>query len=357
VTGTYVHKQGKIDGTVTTRTTGTGKDAITTFTLTGRWSQAPTYQAPHDAGDFQFVLSKQGWRPYFAGKRRYGSAGAYTDGWDGTRRARLTHDSTGPGDDGLNKDEGIIDPRTGAATKPETPRGQIKDTSGNTNFEKAVAGAIAETRRQWRDFGQALVARYGLPQAQRMICALVRDNPLKDCDPATCSLDPYTPKGVPVSAAGRGAVMTRYRPTDAGPAAPAAAVCTAPAPDWNGTYSDGPHVYTLRASGSSVTGEGKWTLPGHTFAESGSTENFGSCTANGNTTTCPDATGEYHDADKSITYTAQVTLTLSDDGNTLTTSRTLTSTTVTWKPGVAPYESAVHVGATFTDTDTRIGSQ
>jgi hypothetical protein len=131
---------------------------------------------------------------------------------------------------------------------------------------------------------------------------------------------------------------------------------------WPGTYSDGAHVYTIHASGSSLTGHMKWTAPlsdppGGDFAKHGSTENFGSCTANGHSATCPYVTGEYHDPDKRITYTAQVTLTLSEDGKTLTTSRTLTSTKESWTPGVAPYASVVHVGATFTDTDKRIGSQ
>jgi hypothetical protein len=128
---------------------------------------------------------------------------------------------------------------------------------------------------------------------------------------------------------------------------------------WSGTYSDGPggRVYTIRASGSSLTGHMKYTQPGQTFSRQGSTENLGSCTAIGHSARCAHLTGRYHDPDKIITFTAQATLTLSDDGKTLTFSRTLRSATASWTPGVAPYESVVHVGATFTDTDRRIGSQ
>jgi hypothetical protein len=77
---------------------------------------------------------------------------------------------------GLNKDNGIIDPVTGAATLPGTPRGLVKQ-----NFAKAVAAAIAETRRQWRDFRSDLATRYGNDRASLMICALVRDDPVDHC--------------------------------------------------------------------------------------------------------------------------------------------------------------------------------
>ena len=51
---------------------------------------------------------------------------------------------------------GLIDPVTGRATDPTTPRGMVGD-----NFAKAVSGAIAESRRQWQDFRSELTARYG----------------------------------------------------------------------------------------------------------------------------------------------------------------------------------------------------
>jgi len=49
------------------------------------------------------------------------------------------------------------------------------------NFAKAVAGAVAETRRQWRDFRSELTDRYGKERADMMICALTHDDPVNDC--------------------------------------------------------------------------------------------------------------------------------------------------------------------------------
>jgi hypothetical protein len=49
------------------------------------------------------------------------------------------------------------------------------------NFAKAVAGAIAESRRQWRDLRAELTARYGRDRGERMACALTHDDPVTDC--------------------------------------------------------------------------------------------------------------------------------------------------------------------------------
>jgi hypothetical protein len=76
----------------------------------------------------------------------------------------------------LNKDLGLVDPNTGAATNPTTPRGRVKN-----NFAKAVAGAIGETRRQWSDLRAELVARYGATKATLIVCALSHDDPVSDC--------------------------------------------------------------------------------------------------------------------------------------------------------------------------------
>jgi hypothetical protein len=76
----------------------------------------------------------------------------------------------------LNKDLGLIDPNTGSATSPTTPRGTV-----GSNFAKAVAGAIAETRHQWQDLRTALEASYGKKKASLMVCALTHDDPLNDC--------------------------------------------------------------------------------------------------------------------------------------------------------------------------------
>jgi hypothetical protein len=87
----------------------------------------------------------------------------------GECEGRITHA-------GLNKDRGLIDPVTGSATQPTTPRGMVGD-----NFSKAVTGAIAESRRQWQDLRSALRERYGEQKAQTMICSLTHDDPSDQC--------------------------------------------------------------------------------------------------------------------------------------------------------------------------------
>ena len=71
VTGTYTHNKGKITGIV--------KGNI----LTGKWSEAPSYSEPHDAGDVELELSEDG--NSFSGRWRYGSSGAWDGVWTGTR--------------------------------------------------------------------------------------------------------------------------------------------------------------------------------------------------------------------------------------------------------------------------------
>ena len=87
----------------------------------------------------------------------------------GACERRVTHAA-------LNKDNGLVDPGTGSATAPTTLRGKAR-----SNFAKAVAGAIAETRHQWQDFQVALVNGYGTRKASLMACALTRDDPPEDC--------------------------------------------------------------------------------------------------------------------------------------------------------------------------------
>ncbi len=71
VVGTYTHDQGRISGTVSGNT------------LTGTWSEAPSYGPDHDAGDLKFVMSADGIS--FTGEWRYGSSGSWS-GWEGARR-------------------------------------------------------------------------------------------------------------------------------------------------------------------------------------------------------------------------------------------------------------------------------
>jgi hypothetical protein len=81
---------------------------------------------------------------------------------------RITHSC-------LNKDKALIDPASGATSEPLTPRGKI-----GTNAQKAVTGAIAETRRQWADLRAELLATYGAERGKRMISALTQDVPRLD---------------------------------------------------------------------------------------------------------------------------------------------------------------------------------
>jgi hypothetical protein len=72
VTGTYTHDQGRIRGTVSGNT------------LTGTWSEAPSYSPTQDAGKMQLVMSED--CNSFRGYWMYGQNKANWDGdWTGTR--------------------------------------------------------------------------------------------------------------------------------------------------------------------------------------------------------------------------------------------------------------------------------
>ena len=112
---------------------------------------------------------------------------------------RITHAT-------LNKDNGLIDPSTGITSDPTTPRGR---TEGN--FARAVAGAVTETRHQWRDFRAALKTTYGARKASLMACALTHDDPIDDCVSAgwarTCAVLGLT--GLVIAALGAGTLLAR----------------------------------------------------------------------------------------------------------------------------------------------------
>lgn len=75
VEGSYPHDGGKIKGTLS----ADGR------TLTGTWSEAPTYKPPQDGGDLEFVLSEDG--KSFEGRYWYGSRPEGDPGaeWNGRR--------------------------------------------------------------------------------------------------------------------------------------------------------------------------------------------------------------------------------------------------------------------------------
>ncbi|KAK0668785.1 hypothetical protein QBC41DRAFT_337333 [Cercophora samala] len=86
---------------------------------------------------------------------------------------RITHNS-------LNKDGGDIDPDSGVATNPtpeKGPRGAV-----NNNFARAVGLALVDTQRQWRNFRNRLVEIHGEEKGARIVCALTRDDPEKECN-------------------------------------------------------------------------------------------------------------------------------------------------------------------------------
>lgn len=73
----------------------------------------------------------------------------------------------------LNKDTGTIDPAIGVGT---TPRGVVQG-----NFKRAVEAAVADSRDKWALLQERLEGRYGPAKAGKMICALTRDDPVKQC--------------------------------------------------------------------------------------------------------------------------------------------------------------------------------
>jgi hypothetical protein len=81
----------------------------------------------------------------------------------------------------LNKDEGTIDPAIKAAGR--TARGKVRG-----NFGRAVRAAVSDTGDKWATLSERLVAVYGPKRGALMICAIVRDDPVKDCQGLTVAL-------------------------------------------------------------------------------------------------------------------------------------------------------------------------
>lgn len=71
VSGAYEHDDGRIDGL------GQGS------TVSGTWSEDPSYAPPDDAGQFEFTLSDDG--QSFAGNWRYGYEGNWDGSWTAVR--------------------------------------------------------------------------------------------------------------------------------------------------------------------------------------------------------------------------------------------------------------------------------
>lgn len=73
----------------------------------------------------------------------------------------------------LNKDTGVIDPVIGAGS---SSRGEV-----NGNFKRAVEAAVADSQDKWALLQERLVGRYGEAKAGKMICALTKDDPARQC--------------------------------------------------------------------------------------------------------------------------------------------------------------------------------
>lgn len=136
-------------------------------------------------------------------------AGIFTDKCPGSS-GRVTHAC-------LDKDLAAIDAVSGVATDPRTPRGRLL-----SNEQKAVSGAIAETRRQWADFRAALITRYGAELGKRMALAIAQDVSKVDVVfsiDTTGSMAPYINGAIAAAndvvnmLSGRGdpAILTDYR--------------------------------------------------------------------------------------------------------------------------------------------------
>ncbi|MGE0734198.1 MAG: hypothetical protein AB7G15_03070 [Alphaproteobacteria bacterium] len=104
-------------------------------------------------------------------------------------------DCTVPSHEDLNKDTGAIDPDRfnlpgdPTLTAATTARGRI-----GTNFHKAVAGAVLDTRDKIRMFRERLIATYGAEKGALMFCAIANDNPNVTCRGGnTPSAEPNVP--------------------------------------------------------------------------------------------------------------------------------------------------------------------
>lgn len=84
---------------------------------------------------------------------------------------RITHHA-------LSKDNGLIYlDGTFGEVGPDSPRSEAVPS----NFHQAVKAAIRSSRDAWESFRDEIRYRYGAVSGNLMICALIRDDPIKDC--------------------------------------------------------------------------------------------------------------------------------------------------------------------------------
>ncbi|KAJ4413915.1 hypothetical protein N0V85_003382 [Neurospora sp. IMI 360204] len=81
----------------------------------------------------------------------------------------------------MNKDHGVVYlDGTFGEIGPGTPR---TEKAREENFKRAVAAAVEDSRNAWKALREELRDRYGAEKGDLMICALVRDDPVRDCIP------------------------------------------------------------------------------------------------------------------------------------------------------------------------------
>ncbi|KAK0726290.1 hypothetical protein B0T21DRAFT_336572 [Apiosordaria backusii] len=91
---------------------------------------------------------------------------------------RVTHHA-------LNKDHGVINlDGTFGQAGPGSPRSEVIAK----NFENAVRAAVQSSQETWAAFREHLREKYGVVSGNLMICALVRDDPIKDCRKRTLAI-------------------------------------------------------------------------------------------------------------------------------------------------------------------------
>jgi hypothetical protein len=71
LSGNYSWDDGKLEG------------SLSGSNFKGKWTEAPSYSEPRDAGDVEFIFSED--CASFSGKWRYGSNGTWSEDWSGTK--------------------------------------------------------------------------------------------------------------------------------------------------------------------------------------------------------------------------------------------------------------------------------
>lgn len=120
-----------------------------------------------------------------------------------------------------------------------------------------------------------------------------------------------------------------------------------PSAAWNGTWVR-PEAKLMLSANTKVVGVEK----GSSSATNSWTASYDSTTLTSPTSATGKFTGRYQDQDKSIPYSGTLTMTLTGDKQ-LRAVLTIKNATPTWKAGVTPYQSAVHVGAILDSTYTK----